>query len=69
MNFLLTSLGFISEKKKKEFDTSEYIVVKITLDNPTINQYILSINKIKAKCENYLYLFFRKFYDITLNEI
>ena len=54
-------MSIISEEKKREFDTNGYIILKNTLDNTTINKSIFAIENIRAKCENYIYLFFRKF--------
>lgn len=62
-------MSIISEEKKREFDTNGYIILKNTLDNTTINKSIFAIDNIRAKCENYIYLFFRKFHDIALNDI
>ena len=59
----------ISQEQKKEFDSNGYILIKKVLDDATINRSLIAIEKIRKKCENYEYLYFRKFSDIALNDI
>ena len=59
----------ISKDERERFETDGYIIKKKVIDNLTIDKSIQAIDKIRKKCENYEYLYFRKFADIALNDV
>ena len=59
----------ITKYEKEKFDNEGYVVKRKVIDDETINKSRLAIDKIRKKCENYEYLYYRKFADIALNDI
>ena len=59
----------ITKYEKDKFDNEGYVVKRKVIDDETINKSRLAIDKIRKKCENYEYLYYRKFADIALNDI
>lgn len=59
----------ITNEQLKDFDKYGYLILRNILNSATIKKSIIAYEQIRKKCENYEYLYFRKFSDIAFNDI
>jgi ectoine hydroxylase-related dioxygenase (phytanoyl-CoA dioxygenase family) len=59
----------ISKENLKKFDEDGFLIFRKVLNEDTVKKAIIAYEKIRKKCENYEYPYFRKFKDIAINDI
>tara|TARA_A100001011_G_scaffold400244_1_gene513503 strand:- start:13016 stop:14008 length:993 start_codon:yes stop_codon:yes gene_type:complete len=59
----------ISSSELDKFDNEGYLIFRDVISENTVKKSIQAYNRIRKKCEDYKYLYFRKFVDIAFNDI
>ena len=59
----------LTSNQKKEYSEQGYVVIRNVIDLSLVQKCLTSYEIMRRKCENYEYLFYRKFSDIAINDI
>lgn len=59
----------ITIDQKKKFDEDGYLIIDNVIEFELIEKCKKAYERIRLKCENFQYLYYRKFSDIALNDI